>query len=168
MKLTMADEDCNISPRGTRLVLAIATGLAMAWTFGAVLAPWLSSHGSALGGWLRLVYRPGCHQIPGRCLDLGFGPLAVCARCLGLYVGGTSGLLWTLLRNRPSRPHPWWLVVVAAPNILDFAAGLVGLPSLANWPRLVVALPLGMVVGLYLGDALIEITRRNLESSVRD
>ena len=168
MSLTMADEDRNISRRGTRIVLAIAAGLAMAWTLGAALAPWLSAHGSSLGGWLRLVYRPGCHQIPGRCLNLGFGPLAVCARCLGLYVGGTLGLVWTLLRNRPSRPHPWWLLVVAVPTILDFTAGLAGLPSLGNWPRFAVALPLGLLAGLYLGDALIEITRRNLESSVRD
>lgn len=148
-------------PRTSRLVPGLVTGLAALWTAGVVLAPWLSSHGSFLGGWLRLLYRPGCHQIADRCLDLGFGPMAVCARCAGLYLGGTLALLWTTARNHPFRPHPLWLATVAAPTILDFAAGQIGLPSLGNWTRFAVALPLGFMAGLYLGDALIETARLN-------
>jgi uncharacterized membrane protein len=145
----------------SRLVPAIVTALAGLWTAGVVLAPWLSAHDSILGSWLRLVYRPGCHQITDRCLDLGFGPLAVCARCAGLYLGGLLGLLWTVVRNRASRPRPMWLVVVAAPTVIDFAAGEIGLPSAGNWLRFSLALPLGLLAGLYLGDALVEIVRRN-------
>jgi uncharacterized membrane protein len=145
----------------SRLVPAIVTALAGLWTAGVVLAPWLSAHDSILGSWLRLVYRPGCHQITDRCLDLGFGPLAVCARCAGLYLGGLLGLLWTTTWNRASRPRPMWLVVVAAPTVIDFAAGEIGLPSAGNWLRFSLALPLGLLAGLYLGDALVEIVRRN-------
>jgi hypothetical protein len=54
-----------------------------------------------------------------------------------------------------------WLAVVAAPTVLDFAAGQLGLPSLGNWSRFVVALPLGFLAGLFLGDALLEIIRLN-------
>jgi uncharacterized membrane protein len=108
-----------------------------------------------------LLYRPGCHQIAGRCLDLGFGPMAVCARCAGLYLGGTLALLATTILNRSIRPHPIWLLVVATPTILDFVASQLGLPSLGNWTRFAVALPLGLLAGLYLGDALIEIVRLN-------
>jgi len=147
--------------RQTRLVLAIASLFALLWTGGAILAPWLAAHDSAVGGWLRLLYRPGCHQIAGRCLDLGFGPLAVCARCMGLYVGGCLGLLWTTVWNRASRPRPRWLAVIAAPTILDFAAGQLGLPNLGNWTRFAVALPLGLFAGLYLGDALMAIVLQN-------
>lgn len=150
------------SPRVTRLVLGITTAIAGLWTGGAILAPWLSSHGSQLGGWLHLLYRPGCHQIANRCLNLGFGPMAVCARCAGLYLGGVLGLLWTTVRVQPTRPRPLWLAVVAAPSALDFAAGLLGLPSLDNWARFAVALPLGLLAGLYLGDALVEIVRLNV------
>jgi uncharacterized membrane protein len=131
------------------------------WTVGIVVAPWLSAHHSMLGGWLRFLYRPGCHQIADRCLDLGFGPMAVCARCAGLYLGGTLALIWSLAWDRPSRPHPLWLAVVAAPTVLDFVAGQLGLPSLGNWSRFAVALPLGFLAGLYLGDALIEIVKAN-------
>ena len=131
------------------------------WTAGAVLAPWLTSNGSVVGAWLRLVYRPSCHQIAGRCLDLGYGPQAVCARCMGLYLGGCLGLLWTTIRNRSSRPRPLWLVILAVPTVLDFLAGQLGLPSLGNWSRLAVALPLGLVAALFLGDALITIVAAN-------
>jgi hypothetical protein len=51
--------------------------------------------------------------------------------------------------------------VVAAPTAIDFVAGQLGLPSLGNWMRFAVALPLGLLAGLYLGDALLEIIRLN-------
>ena len=149
------------APGTSRLVLGLVTATAGLWTAGVVLAPWLAAHDSVLGGWLRLLYRPGCHQISERCLDLGFGPMAVCARCAGLYLGGTLALLRTTVHNHPCRPRPIWLALVAAPTILDFVAGQLGLPSLGNWIRFAVALPLGALAGLYLGDALIEIVRLN-------
>jgi uncharacterized membrane protein len=151
-----------------RLVPGLVTAAAGLWTAGVVLAPWLAAHDSILGGWLRLLYRPGCHQIADRCLDLGFGPMAVCARCAGLYLGGTLALLWTAVRNHPCRPRPVWLAIVAAPTVLDFAAGQLGLPSLGNWTRFAVALPLGLLAGLYLGDALIEIVRLNSAEEKRE
>jgi uncharacterized membrane protein len=157
----MTNESGTPAGAQSRWSLGIATALAGLWTAGVVLAPWLTAHDSILGSWLRLVYRPGCHQITDRCLDLGFGPLAVCARCAGLYLGGLLGLLWTTARNRSSRPRPAWLVVVAVPTVLDFAAGELGLPSAANWPRFALALPLGLFGGLFFGDALLEIVRRN-------
>lgn len=154
-------ESTRHRPGSTRLVLGIAAALAVLWTGGAVLAPWLAAHGSFLAPWLRLVYRPGCHQIAERCLDLGFGPMAVCARCAGLYAGGCLGLLWTTLRGRSSRPRPLWLAVAAAPTVLDFAAGQLGLPSLGGWERFALALPLGLLAALFLGDALIAIAAAN-------
>ena len=154
--------------RSTRLVLGLVTGLTALWTAGTVLAPWLTAHDTVLGGWLRLLYRPGCHQIGDRCLDLGFGPMAVCARCAGLYLGGTLALLWTTVWNRASRPRPLWLAVVAAPTLFDFAAGQLGLPSLGNWSRFIFALPLGILTGLFLGDALLEIVRINTQPKNRE
>ena len=158
----------NKPVRASRLLLGTAAGLAGLWTAGVVLAPWLAAHESVLGGWLRLLYRPGCHQITDRCLDLGFGPMAVCARCAGLYLGGTLALLWTTVRNHPLRPRPIWLAIVATPTVLDFVAGQLGLPSLGNLTRFAVALPLGLLAGLYLGDALIEIVRLNSAKEKQD
>ena len=87
--------------------------------------------------------------------------MAVCARCAGLYLGGVLALSTSTIFSRSLRPRPIWLAIVAAPTVLDFAAGQLGLPSLGNWTRFALALPLGSVAGIFLGDALIEIVRLN-------
>jgi uncharacterized membrane protein len=165
MDIIMTKENPEVSGKHTRLSLLIVTGAALLWTGGVVLAPWLSAHDSVLGGWLRLLYRPGCHQMAERCLNLGFGPLAVCARCAGLYLGVCLGLLSTTIIGRSLRPKPRLLAIVAIPTVVDFAAARIGLPSVGNWVRFGLATPLGLLAGLYLADALIEIVRRN--STVR-
>ena len=167
MGVTMTTEAPDTSGRQSRLVLVIVSGAALLWTGGVVLAPWLSNHHSVLGGWLRLLYRPGCHQMAERCFDLGFGPLAVCARCTGLYLGVCLGLLSTTIIGCSLRPKPQWLAIVAIPTVVDFAAAQVGLPSAGNWVRFVLATPLGLLAGFYLADALIEIVRRNSPPGAR-
>jgi len=77
----------RLDPRARRWLAAV-TLAATAYCAGIVLAPWLEHRGSAAGSWLRLAFAPTCHQQPDRCLDLGGGRLAVCARCSGLYAGG--------------------------------------------------------------------------------
>jgi uncharacterized membrane protein len=64
--------------------LAIAAAL---WTLLAVAAP--LSHEA----WVYLLFRPVCHQHIERCFRIGGAPLAVCARCLGIYLGATAMLL---------------------------------------------------------------------------
>lgn len=141
-----------------RLILAGAALLAAVFLAGAIAAPQLEAGGTSGGAWLRLAYRPACHQQPDRCVDLGHGPLAVCARCLGLYLGGLIALTGAAAVVRTFRPPLAWLLVTAAVNLVDFAVGLAGLPNFGNWPRLAIALPLGFVCGLYLGDALADLS----------
>jgi uncharacterized membrane protein len=129
----------------------IAAGLFCA---AVVSIPIAEIRGSTAASWSRLAFRPACHQITDRCLELGAGPLPVCARCAGLYTGGFAGLLVTLVSGRRFRPRFRWLVAAAAPSVIDFTLGLVGLPSLANWPRFSVALLPGFIAGLMLADAV--------------
>jgi uncharacterized membrane protein len=105
-------------------------------------------------GWARLLFRPACHQIPDRCLDLGDGPLPVCARCFGLYVGGWLGLTTAFLLGRRFRPKIWWVALAALPSVVDFAIGFTGLPTLPSWPRFAVAVVPATMVGLLLADAI--------------
>jgi uncharacterized membrane protein len=153
--------------RRQRVGLAILALAALGFLAGAACAPWLS-HESRWGFLATLVYRPVCHQIPSRCLDLGWGPMAVCARCTGLYLGGILGLLWPPFAGRAPRPTLRLLIAIAAPSCLDFGLGLVGLPSLPNLPRLLLALPLGAVLGLLLAAGAAELLAgdpRNRRSS---
>lgn len=149
----------RLDPRARRRVGLVAA-VAGAVCALVVLIPIAESGGLAAASWLRLGFRPACHQITDRCLDLGAGPLPVCARCAGLYAGGLLGLLLPSAIGRRIRLRFRWLMVAAAPSVVDFALGAAGLPSLANWPRFWLALAPGLVAGLLLADAVAEISAR--------
>lgn len=149
----------RLDPRARRWLAAV-TLAATAYCAGIVLAPWLEHRGSAAGSWLRLAFAPTCHQQPERCLDLGAGRLAVCARCSGLYAGGVLGLLASVLSGVRRRPTVPVILAASLPTILDVAAGLIGLPSLPNWPRFLMAVALGAVFGLLLADAVADLSAR--------
>jgi len=149
----------RLDPRARLLVAAVACAAAI-WCAGIVLAPWLEHRGSAAGSWLRLAFAPSCHQQPERCLDLGAGKLAVCARCAGLYAGGLLGLLATVLSGVRRRPTVPVLLAASLPTVLDVAAGLIGLPSLPNWPRFLIAVAPGAVFGLLVADAVADLAAR--------
>jgi len=136
------------------------TALALVFCSGVLAAPWLENQGSKLATWLRLVYAPACHQMPDRCLNLGSAPLAVCARCTGLYLGGLLAMVITLIGRRSFQPTFRWLFAVSVPTVADFAAHLLGLPSLSNWPRFLIAIPAGILLGFALADAIADLGRR--------
>ena len=154
----------RIGPRARLFVgaAALAAGLLC---LVVVMIPIAEADGVRAAPWFRLALRPACHQISDRCLDLGSGPLAVCARCAGLYAGGFLGLLATGVSGRRFRPSWRIVVLTATPSIIDFVLGQTGLPSLTNWPRFAMAAVPGLLLGFLLADAISTITRRHSESS---
>jgi uncharacterized membrane protein len=143
----------RIPPR-SRLFVGIAALGAGLFCLAVALIPVAESRGVAIAPWLRLALRPACHQIGDRCLDLGSGPLAVCARCFGLYIGGFIGPLAVAACGLVVRPSWRILAISATPSVIDFVAGQLGLPSLTNWPRFAVATLPGLLLGLLLADAI--------------
>lgn len=147
-----------------RRIVIVVSALAVVWTAGIFVVPWLGD-GAAPA---RLLYAPVCHQLPERCLTIAAQPATVCARCTGLYLGGTLGLLvvaaagLTLRRSRLT-----WLMVASAPSVIDVVAGFVGLGGLSNAPRLLVAVPAGVVLGLLLGEAVIDLAQSIRERKER-
>jgi hypothetical protein len=107
--------------------------------------------------WVRLALAPTCHQIADRCLDLGCGPLPLCARCTGLWVGGWLGLAWSVAAGRSARPSLFWLAAAAAPSVVDFGLGFLGGPTLASWPRFALAAVPGVLLGCVVADALADV-----------
>jgi uncharacterized membrane protein len=135
------------------------------WIAGAALAaglfctvvmaiPFAESAGRGWAPLGRLALKPACHQIPERCLDLGAGPLPVCARCAGLYAGGFLGLLIPALLGRRFQPGWRWVLLATLPSVVDFGLGLAGLPDLPNWPRFAVAFVPGLLGGFLLAGAI--------------
>jgi uncharacterized membrane protein len=66
---------------------------AILWTALALLAPLATAGQWALAPMFYALFEPICHQSPERCFFFMGEPLAVCARCLGLYSGFWLGLV---------------------------------------------------------------------------
>ncbi len=82
-----------------------------------------------------------CHQRPERSFWILGAEMAVCARCLGIYLGAAVGLLFRTSRRIALR----LLIAAAAVNLLDAMTELAGLHG--NW------LAIRFVFGLLLGAA---------------
>lgn len=107
------------------------------------------------------IFSAACHQIPGRSFHVEGFPLAVCARCLGLYAGGLAGLLlYPAVRPLARTRAPWrgWLLLASAPTAVDFAVGFLGLWENTHWSRLLTALPAGAACAFYVVPALAELS----------
>ncbi len=152
----------RVTPRA-RCWVAAAALLAGVFCMVVVATPLAESHGIGGASLFRLLFSPACHQMVDRCLDLGSGPLPICARCAGLYVGGFAGLMVTAIGGRRFRPKMRWLAAAALPSIIDFILGLVDLPTLANWPRFVAALIPGLLAGLLLANAISSLSASEID-----
>ena len=80
-----------------------------------------------------------CHQRPERSFWIFGAEMAVCSRCLGIYLGAAAGLLLQTSRRTALR----LLVAAAAFNLLDAMTELTGLHG--NW--LVIRFALGLLLG---------------------
>jgi len=92
-----------------------------------VAAPLVASGGFQCAAVLYAIFSPHCHQISDRCFHLDGHPLAVCARCLGVYLGFFLGALlqpltpWSRSRALPSLAL---LAVFSLPIAVDVAGNL--------------------------------------------
>ncbi len=142
-----------IVPKPRPLVLALSLA-ALLFFAGTLAVPLLESAGFGWARVTRLCYAPLCHQRAERSLEVGRSTQAVCARCCGLYLGGVVGLLAGAGPLLGRLPRPRWLGFWAIPTLIDALLALAGLPNLANVPRLLLAVPLGVVAGLSLATAI--------------
>lgn len=97
-----------------------------------------------------------CHQLPDRSFFVDGRQLPVCARCTGLYLGAAAGFAaWLMVRIgrgwRPMAMHPRRAIalvaIAAAPTIVSFTSGAIGLWDGSNITRAVLAVPLGLTAG---------------------
>lgn len=98
-----------------------------------------------------------CHQIPDRSFALAAGPLAVCARCFGLYLGGVFGFaLAVVLRRRMSASGSAgpFIAAAALPTILTALAEWAIGWNVGNGIRFAAALPLGAALAVVIGAAV--------------
>lgn len=116
-----------------------------ALALAAVAVPYLLTRGyPAIAFSLQHAFSLVCHQRPERSFWAFGAPIAVCARCLGIYIGAAIGLLCQTSR----RIVVQLLIATATLNLLDASTELAGLHG--NWmiARFALGLTLGVAGGL--------------------
>jgi uncharacterized membrane protein len=142
--------------------LATLIGI-LAWLGAIVLAPYLRSRGVPLGRFIYFCFSPVCHQIPGRSFSVFGYPMAVCARCLGIYFGFLAGMgVYPLLRgfSKIQLPKMKIFLAVSLPIVADTAGNLLGLWATANVFRLATGILWGTILPFYFVTGLAELASR--------
>lgn len=119
----------------------------------AIAVPWLLVHSPEMGIALQRGFALACHQQAERSFILFGGSVAVCARCLGIYLGAASGMLL-----RVSRRVAWrWLIAAVAVNLVDWLAEVAGLHGNWMFARFALGFALGAIAAMMVtGSSLIE------------
>jgi len=109
-------------------------------TAAALSAPVLLNSGYVLAGaGLRIFFAAACHQDPARSFSLFGLPLAVCARCLGIYGGAVTGFLLRAQRRTAVQALVWLGLI----NLGSVVAEMAGIP-VSNTARFVMGCGLGV------------------------
>jgi len=133
------------------------------WIAAVFAAPYLKSQSSVYGSLIYAVFSPTCHQIPSRCLSLFGYPLAVCTRCLGIYLGfflGTSVFPVFQKFSSVSLPKAKTLVLLSLPIVIDTAGNVVSLWSSPHWVRLATGVIWGGILPFYFIPGIADIFLR--------
>lgn len=157
----------------TVLLTYLTTTIALSlWLGGILLAPYLRSRSSPWSGLAYAVYSPVCHQVADRSF-LCFGqPLAVCARCTGIYLGFWLGLGFYPFRRgwrRISLPSGRVFLIFSTPIVLDTAANFLGFWQTAPALRLATGVFWGTILPFYsipgIADLFISRQKNRLKSA---
>jgi uncharacterized membrane protein len=142
----------NLISPGNLIVRWNGWALAPLTLAAAVLAvPYFLTHGFLpIGFALQRGFALVCHQRPERSFWICGAPVAVCARCLGIYLGAAIGLF--LRTSHRLAIH--LLTIAATLNLLDVATEFAGLHG--NWMgvRFTLGVALGAAGGLLISSAV--------------
>jgi len=116
----------------------------------ACAVPWLLSRSPEIGMALQRGFALVCHQQPERSFLLFGGSVAVCARCLGIYLGAAAGLLPLVPRAIALR----WLIAAVALNLADWAAELTGLHGNWMFARFALGIALGAAAAMLVATSI--------------
>jgi uncharacterized membrane protein len=108
-----------------------------------------------------------CHRDPARTPHLWGVPLAVCARCAGIYFGLGLGAALRVPRIAPGALR-LWVAAAAALMLVDVALEARSLHGAWSWLRLTTGVLLGYPVGAALGNALLGVQRNQATELTTD
>jgi len=152
------------------IILYVVTVVGAAlWLAMIVLAPLLKNHWPFGADLIYAVCSPLCHQNPSRCFVLSGHPLAVCARCLGVYGGFLLGAcLYLLLRDLRSRslPRKEVLIAISLPIVIDTAGNVLQLWTTTAWIRFFTGILWGSILPSFLIPGLTDMVLNKWPSAM--
>ncbi len=122
------------------------------WLAAIWAAPLLRARGFRGAALFYAAFAPVCHQRPERSFFASGYPLAVCGRCLGIYLGFLAGVLvfpWLGRRFGGRVPPARLLIALTLPIGFDAAGNLLGLWASGNAVRLATGFVWGAVLPFY-------------------
>jgi len=156
----------EFSARGAWTVWACVAGVTLLWLGLIVYAPVAAAGGrEAIAFVIYQGLKAVCHQMPERAFWVAGHPLAVCARCSGIYAGFAAAVLCYPLSRRLRRtgtPRREWFILALFPTAFDFALGITGLWANTHSSRLLTGAWLGAWAAFYIVPGLIEIGENRL------
>ncbi|MEX2573765.1 MAG: DUF2085 domain-containing protein [Balneolaceae bacterium] len=113
--------------------------------------------------WTYRAFRGVCHQLPERSFHIDGVPMAVNARCFGIFSGLLAG--WLLIPAASARLfRQGWpgilLGCAVAVNVMDFSAGNLWVWNSSNFSRFFFGAFLGVGVVCMLADRFIKTTNK--------
>jgi uncharacterized membrane protein len=142
------------------------------WLGAVLAAPVFVSSGRVFAGTtIYAAFAAVCHQRAERSFHIDGLPLAVCARCAGIYAGFALGLaLYPLMRRIDDERMPQlkWLLLAAAPMVVDFSLGLIGLVENTHLSRALTGALGGSIAVFYVVPGLVSTLTSHLNRSLRD
>ncbi len=152
-----------MKPKNQILIVYFSTLAGILLWLGAVfLAPYFKSQSSSIGGLFYALFSPVCHQIPSRSFICFGYPLAVCARCLGIYVGFLCGVALFPVVNGFSDvklPKTKLFITLSLPIGIDTLGNFSGLWTTTNWLRSVFGFMWGTILPYYFITGIIDLVR---------
>lgn len=137
------------------------------WIGVILLAPYLRSESTPLNVFCYALFSPVCHQMPSRSFFLFGYSLAVCARCLGIYIGFLAGTaFYPLLKgfSSLSLPKNRTFLLLSFPIILDTIGNFFHIWSTSNEIRFFIGFFWGIILPFYfifgIADLCIRLTQK--------
>lgn len=137
------------------------------WITVIFLAPYLYSESKPGSILAYAFFSPVCHQAPSRSFFLFGYPLAVCARCLGIYFGFLSGTaIYPFLRGLSSlsMPKNRTFLLLSSPIVMDTIGNFFHIWSTSNGIRFAIGFIWGIILPFYfifgIADLFIRLTQR--------
>jgi len=122
------------------------------WIAAIFLAPYLKSLASPINKIIYYSFSKICHQAESRCFYIFGNQMAVCSRCLGIYIGFLAGTFYyPAIRgfNNLSLPKHKTFLLATVPIGIDTIGNFFFLWNTAGWLRLTLGFIWGIVLPLY-------------------